>query len=556
MSNLSENTISQIQNSIQKITHDIEKEKIILHINQERYEKKLNEYNEIKGKPIFLSKEKKLKLNKEKVEKLKMRQIFSPTYGRKIRPLILEEEIKIIQKSSSQNEMKLTNIKSEINNQALINDRIKDEINEIRKNKLILQLKLIKIKKENEKIQKELERLIKKNKENTARIKYSDLIKSKNLGLILEENFKSDRDYLENKYHKIIETNIRIEKEKKKELSKKRMLNAIFADNARKRANKLIEIKEDQEDIHDRAPILDSLLEKWNYIIKHKKQIINKYIKYSSQIRNIFDKLILFLGLEKYEDLPLIYEKDEIQMEKIEESLSKISSDVDELESQKMLLEKKIYILSQIKIETSNNKEQYTKEKEKNIQNLKNLNDKIIEEITKKRKLFSLIEESTFNFLKKMQGTYLADFVVKRVNVQENSKLTEKNVIDYLGSVYCFLQLINDFNENVQNKNLLKEKIGETISINKNIENLQKEIKFKLSKFNYDNCFKKVKKDIKQKLIFDEIIKNIGNDIANEINNNYEELKNYNEINNNIENSQNINKKLKRNLRYQNEEII
>ena len=65
MSNLSENTISQIQNSIQKITHDIEKEKIILHINQERYEKKLNEYNEIKGKPIFLSKEKKLKLNKE-----------------------------------------------------------------------------------------------------------------------------------------------------------------------------------------------------------------------------------------------------------------------------------------------------------------------------------------------------------------------------------------------------------------------------------------------------------------------------------------------------------
>ena len=58
-----------------------------------------------------------------------------------------------------------------------------------------------------------------------------------------------------------------------------------------------------------KMPILDSLLEKWNYIIKYKKQMINKYMDYASQIRTTFDKLLLLLGWEKYEQIPGIYEK-------------------------------------------------------------------------------------------------------------------------------------------------------------------------------------------------------------------------------------------------------
>ena len=55
------------------------------------------------------------------------------------------------------------------------------------------------------------------------------------------------------------------------------------------------------------------------------------------------------------------------------------------------------------------------------------------------------MEECTFNFLNKMENTYLSDFVVKKMNIEENSKLNETNVLDYLGSVYCYIQLINDF---------------------------------------------------------------------------------------------------------------
>ena len=99
--------ILQIQQSIQTMVRDIEKEKINLRISQERYTKKFREYNEILGKPVAQTKEQKLKMIKDKLEKLKKREIFSPTYGRRIRPLNPEDEIKNIQKSSSLNEIKL-----------------------------------------------------------------------------------------------------------------------------------------------------------------------------------------------------------------------------------------------------------------------------------------------------------------------------------------------------------------------------------------------------------------------------------------------------------------
>ena len=549
--------ITQIQESIQAKVRDIEKEKINLRISQERYSKKLREYNEIIGKPIALTKEQKLKMIKDKLETLKKRQIFSPTYGRKVRPINPEEEIKLIKKSTSLSEIKLNDIKNGVNKQALINERILQEINEVRKDKLLLKTKLTKIEEENEEIERNLKIMTRKNQNNTRKINYQDLKKSKDEGLTMEAKFKLDRDYLEDKYHKVIEANIRKERIRTNELSKQRMMNAIFADNARKRNNKSSkqEINEDEDEIQDRMPILDSLLNKWNYIIKYKKQMINKYINYGNQIRNTFDKLILLLGLERYDELPQIYEKDEIQMAKIDELLSKTTNDVEELKSKKILLQKQINILTETKKINKENNQQYIKEREINKKNLKQLNDNLLEKIEKKRQLFRDMQECTFNFLKKMQNTYLVDFVVKRVNLQENSKITEQNVIDYLGAVYCFIQLINDFYENVENKKIMKYNLTKSTSENKNIESLQKEMMLKLSnKFNYKECLNKVKIDIKQKSMFDEIIFRLANDIVNEVNDNNEKNDNT-DLNTNASNSENK-KKVISNNRYKDSENI
>ena len=112
---------------------------------------------------------------KERLKKLKKRQIFSPTYGLQERPPNPEDEIRSIRKSTSLNEMKLNDIKNGLKKQALINDRILHEINEVRKDKLLLQTKLTKIEEENEEIEKNLQILTKKNQNNTKMINFQDL---------------------------------------------------------------------------------------------------------------------------------------------------------------------------------------------------------------------------------------------------------------------------------------------------------------------------------------------------------------------------------------------
>ena len=550
MTTKAKNNSAQIQQSIQAIIHINEREKINIRINQERYTKKLREYNKLLGKPSSPSKEQRLSMMKQKMEEIKNRQIFSPNYGKKIRISSPEEEIKSLKKCASMNEIKLNSIKSEVNKQSLENDRILREINLIRRDKLIQKNKLQKITEENDDIDQQIKVLKQKNKRSLSKLNYAGLQKARDENKILENNFKNNREHLEYKYHQVIQDNIRREKNKINELGKQRMANAVFADNARKNNGKEVNsiMITDRDEIQDRIPILDGLLDKWNHTIKYKKQMINKYIANSAKIKDTLDKLLLVLGLENYEDLPQVYEMEEAQNAKIDEALSKVSNEVDLLREQKELMEKKISKLQNTKKETNNQNEMNLKEKEINIENLKRLNEDLLNQINRKKTLFNDMEECTFNFLNKMENTYLSDFVVKKMNIEENSKLNETNVLDYLGSVYCYIQLINDFNENVQAKKEIKQNINMSSLANKSIENLDKEIKFKLSKFNYNNCLSKVKKDAKQKNAFDDVIRRLANEIVKDVNGNYDMNEDSSKFGTNV--SSTIKNKKKQNIRY------
>ena len=550
MTTKAKNNSAQIQQSIQAIIHINEREKINIRINQERYTKKLREYNKLLGKPSSPSKEQRLSMMKQKMEEIKNRQIFSPNYGKKIRISSPEEEIKSLKKCASMNEIKLNSIKSEVNKQSLENDRILREINLIRRDKLIQKNKLQKITEENDDIDQQIKVLKQKNKRSLSKLNYAGLQKARDENKILENNFKNNREHLEYKYHQVIQDNIRREKNKINELGKQRMANAVFADNARKNNGKEVNsiMITDRDEIQDRIPILDGLLDKWNHTIKYKKQMINKYIANSAKIKDTLDKLLLVLGLENYEDLPQVYEMEEAQNAKIDEALSKVSNEVDLLREQKELMEKKISKLQNTKKETNNQNEMNLKEKEINIENLKRLNEDLLNQINRKKTLFNDMEECTFNFLNKMENTYLSDFVVKKMNIEENSKLNETNVLDYLGSVYCYIQLINDFNENVQAKKEIKQNINMSSLANKSIENLDKEIKFKLSKFNYNNCLSKVKKDAKQKNTFDNVIRRLANEIVKDVNGNYDMNEDSSKFGTNV--SSTIKNKKKQNIRY------
>lgn len=274
--------IQALQFSIQEISKKIEDYKINLRILQERHIKKQSEYNQLAGKPIIKSKEQILDEIKVKMEKLKNHQIFDPNYGKKNPVIQPDEETKMIQKNTGKCKIELDNLTYAINKQVLFNTKLSREIDEVRKEKFRIAEKLDKINGENKKIEEELNHMQNKNIKIYKKIQFKELNRVKERGRTIENEFLDKRDYLENKYHRVIEANIRREKDHKNDLRKIRLKNAIFADKARKKGGNHsmtthgIKI-EDQEEIHDRMPILDILIDKWRYITKYKRNMLDIY---------------------------------------------------------------------------------------------------------------------------------------------------------------------------------------------------------------------------------------------------------------------------------------
>ena len=524
---LSIDTVATLQNSIHEISRKIEEDKINLHILQERHFKRQTEYNKLAGKPEIKTKDQILQEVKIKIQKYKNRQIFEPNYGKKEHIMLPDEETFKIKKNSHKCQTELDFLKDEINKEKYLNDILSNEIREVRKDKLRLSEKYEKIEEKNKEMERTLRDIQFRNKKIYNKIHFKDLNAVKSEGKILETQFLESRDKLEYKYHKVIEANIKREKDHKNELKQIRLKNAIFADKARlKKMNHSLttnSIKiENNYEIHDRMPILDTLINKWKYITKYKKNMLEKYIKHANQIRISFEKLLEYLGLEKYESLPEIFSKDQKQMTSVETYLNKISTEVDLLKEEKNNLEKKIILLKRTKLEDKEVQNNLVEDRKEKIEILKKNNNRIEEYMNKKRNIFKEIQEPTFDFLRKMQQTYLTDFVVSKNNVDSNSKLNETNVINYLETVYCYCKLIKDFDENSKSSTNDSKISKESKDINKNIDLLKKDFKAKLSKINYNHCVNSsvqysISSVVKKGNDFDETIKRLANEIVNQV---------------------------------------
>ena len=272
-----QDTVQTLQGSIHEISKKIEEDKINLRILKERQFKKQTEFNKLAGKPVEKTKEQILQDVKTKIQKYKNRLIFDPNYGKKERIKLPDEETFEINKNTNKCKLELDFLRDEINKQILSNLKLSDEIKEVRKDRLRITEKYEKIEEENKKIEKDLILAESKNKRIYNRLHFKELNTAREKGKILETQYLAKRDYLENKYHKVIEENIRREKEHKSDLKKIRLKNAIFADKARnKGGNRSMTTHgiriEDTDEIHDRMPILDTLIKKWKYITKYKKK--------------------------------------------------------------------------------------------------------------------------------------------------------------------------------------------------------------------------------------------------------------------------------------------
>jgi hypothetical protein len=520
-------TVKTLQNSIHQISKKIEEDKINLRIIKERQFKKQSEFNKLTGKPIEKTKEQQLKDMKEKIIKYKNRQIFDPNYGKKQRISLPDEETFLINKNTGRCKLQLDFLRDEINKQILSNMKLSNQIIKVRKDKIRLTEKYEKIEEENKDIEKKLILAELKNKKIYNRINFKDLKEVKEQGKKIETEFIEQRDYLEKKFHNVIEANISREKEHKNELKKLRLKNAIFADKARKNKNNrsmtTVGIKiDDSDEMHDRIPILDTLINKWKYITKFKKNMLNKYTKHAKDVRISLDKLLTFSGLDDLQILPDVIAKELKQLNEIDAYLSGLTTEVDELKKEKNNLEKKIKVLNNSKKNDKIEQINLVEDKTERIEMLKKKNNRLENNMNRRRNIFRQMQEPTFAFLRKMQKTYLTDFVVFRNHVEDNDKLNETNVINFLGTVYCYCQLIRDFDENAKSNINLLTISKESKEINKNIDLLRKDFKMKLTKINYNNCMNNnvqhsIYTSVKKGKDFDETIKRLANEIVDQV---------------------------------------
>ena len=507
--------IDDIQKELQETTKKIEQEKIKLRICKERYEKKLKLYRELQGKPTQLTKEEKEKEKKKK----KDRGFFSPIShkpGKNIE--ILENEIKS-KKSLNKNTITFQGLTNEINILELTNQDLKNQIFNMKKQKLFLLNQRENVKEENKNLEKKLEQMKINNEESKNKIKNNELKESIENGIQQQKNFVKTRDELENEYHRIIEEYIKREAERKKEQTKKQQIllfgsdskNLIKGANSKEIERQLKLLSADE--ISDRIPILEELINKWKYANKFKRHMIDKYIINSEKIKEAFDRILKYYDADNYNELPIIFEKNNEQFNNIDKFLSQLENNVNEKENEKINLENKIKNLTNDRIKSYELRDNYIKEKKEKIEELNQGIEHLEKEINEKRDLFLKIQPICDNYLLKLDSTNLSQFIYDKAQIEPNKKYNEINVNKFISNVedYYKLILMFDDDKNLKNDNEENE-----------IDRLRDEMKFKLENFEKGkllnkNLFTNMKSDVQNGMDFDSIIKRSSELIMNQL---------------------------------------
>ncbi len=367
--------VKSIQKAIQEVTRKIEQEKIKLRITDERLEGKKIQYNQLLGQPVQKTEEEKEKEHKEKIERNKKHVLETKQKPKKVNKA---EEFRLIQRKQNidicRQKVELDSLIKAINETNLKVDELKFQIANLRKRKVAHDKQLDKLTSKNDKLKIETDKLKNKNDRDLKNIEVVDmkfLEQKKELGMSQTKLFQKERDKLEDQYHKIIETNIQRERERKKEQAKKRQMLGIMAKQVMKQKNKS---KEDEsieeqikklksEEICDRIPILDLIIEKWKNLNKTKKQMLIKYNKNSTVLKKSLELIKKFLGIGDYSELPIIYKKTEEQFSRVQMYICDLENSKHKKEEQKDILINQIQILEKNQEKDSNDKNNFLEEK-------------------------------------------------------------------------------------------------------------------------------------------------------------------------------------------------
>lgn len=518
--NMSQTGIEDVQKEIQEMTKKIEHEKIDLRITTERLTQKEKTYNELQGKPVAKTNEEKEKDRREHKKAVKNHKLSDPIIRKKGKDKEFHDEQIKIQKENDKKRTDFEKLTCDINELVIENKGLKDQIIDLRKRKAEALKQRDAIMEENNKKQEELNEMYRDNKALKNQIKHKEYKDTIEEGNKKQKEFEERRDDLEGQYHKLIEEYIKRERETKKENARKRQMaflgtgsKAQFKGSSDKDIEKQIKMLA-AEEISDRTPILDICIDKWKEINKLKKTTIDRHAENCIEIEKAFEKITKFLDLDSFKELPAVFKKTEEQMANIGFYEEKLDLQIDELEQQKELITQQIDLLTKKRQKNTNNKEKFLEEKKKNVEVIENLIDDFEYDIEHKRALFKKMQPSTDDYLKKLNDSYLSDFVPNKTNTDSGIEYNEQTINKFISNVQDYYKLIQTWDQSVNSVKKSED--------NKEIDRLREEMKQKLGGFEKNRLMNKklyttMKSELRNGIDFEEIIRNASKEINESI---------------------------------------
>ena len=520
---MKQNEDKSIQEQIEQETIHIEQKKIDLRIMKERLTQKEKLYNELQGKPINKTSEEKEKERRDKKKANKNHKFTDPIVRKKGREKEIQDNREKIEKEDIRKRAEFQKLTTDINELIISNKELKEQIIDLRKRKKEALKKRVEIEEENKQKKADLDDMLRKNEVSKSQIMHKEYKNAVTEGTEQQKEFESERDMLEEEYQKIIEEYIKRERENKKENAKKRNMAALALSNkgmATSSRDKDMEIelkKLADEEIMDRTPMLDLFIEKWRVINNIKKASIQTFQQNSTKIRDAFNKLTKYIGLDSFKELPLVYKKTEQQMSNINMYKEKLELQNDKLEYEKELINKQIELLSGKRKDVNLKKSEFIENKIKSIEVIENCADNFQKQINIRMKLIEKIKPETNKYLQKLGDTYLSDFIYGKINIDESSEYNEKTVDKYLSNVQDYFKLVQEWDKSIKDNNKGTEN---------EIDKLREEMKQKLGKFEQNRLltnelYQSMESDYKKGIKLDDIIRKSSQRIALDIQNPY-----------------------------------
>jgi hypothetical protein len=487
---------------------------------KERLAQKEKLYNELQGKPTNKTSEEKEKERRDKKKANRNHKFTDPIVRKKGREKQIQDDREKLAKEDTRKKAQFQKLTTDINELIISNKELKEQIVDLRKRKLESLKKRDQIAEENEEKKANLQQMQKNNEISKSQIMHKEYKAAVTEGIEQQKDFEAERDELENEYQKLREEYIKRERENKKENAKKRNMAALALSNrgmSTRDKDMELELKKlADEEIMDRIPMLDLCIEKWNVINNIKKSSIQTFQQNSSKIRDAFNKLTKYLGLDSFNELPLVYKKTEQQMSNINMYKEKLETQNDKLEYEKELINQQIEVLSGKKKDINLKKSDFIKQKLKSIEIIDNCSENFQKEIDIRMKFIEAIKPETKNFLIKLGDTFLSDFIVRKINIDESSEYNEKTVDKYLANVQDYSKLIQEWKSFSKDSKLTEN----------DLDKLRDEMRQKLGKFEQNRLltnelYQSMESDYKKGIKLDEIILKSSRKIALDIQNPY-----------------------------------